>query len=79
MKHLTLSDERSAALATALQAYFAAEFDEPLSDFRAQELLTFMMGQLGPSLCNAGIADARSFLADKLDDLDIEFTLEDPA
>lgn len=76
-KALTLSDERRAELATALQAYFASEFDETLSDFRAQELLTFMIGQLGPSLYNAGIQDARAFLTEKLEDLDIEFTLDE--
>jgi uncharacterized protein (DUF2164 family) len=36
-----------------------------------------MIGQLGPSLYNAGIQDARAYLAEKLDDLDIEFTLDE--
>ncbi len=75
MRKLELSDERRAELAAALQGYFADEFDETLSRFRAEELLSFMIGQLGPSLYNAGIQDARAFLAGKLDDLDIEFTL----
>ncbi|MEO0384687.1 MAG: DUF2164 domain-containing protein [Pseudomonadota bacterium] len=77
MKNLELSDERRAELVTGLQAYFADEFDETLSAFRAEELLTFMLKQLGPSLYNAGIQDARAFMAEKLDDLDIEFTLDE--
>jgi uncharacterized protein (DUF2164 family) len=77
MTKLDLSPERRAELVTALQAYFSDEFDESLSAFRAEELLTFMIGQLGPSLYNAGIQDARAYLADKLDDLDIEFTLDE--
>lgn len=76
MTKLDLSPERRAELVTELQAYFADEFDETLSAFRAEELLTFMLKQLGPSLYNAGIQDARAFLAEKLDDLDIEFTLD---
>lgn len=75
MRKLELSDERRAEFVTALQGYFADEFDETLSSFRAEELLTFMLGQLGPSLYNAGIQDARVFLSEKLDDLDMEFTL----
>ncbi|MFK7792857.1 MAG: DUF2164 domain-containing protein [Devosiaceae bacterium] len=74
---LALSDDRKAELASALQAYFSDEFDEPLSAFRAQELLSFMIAQLGPSLYNAGIQDARGYLSEKLDDLDIEFTLDE--
>jgi uncharacterized protein (DUF2164 family) len=77
MTKLDLSPERRAELVTALQAYFNDEFDETLSAFRAEELLTFMIGQLGPSLYNAGIQDARAYLAEKLDDLDIEFTLDE--
>jgi uncharacterized protein (DUF2164 family) len=77
MTKLDLSPERRAELVTALQGYFSDEFDETLSVFRAEELLTFLIGQLGPSLYNAGIQDARAYLADKLDDLDIEFTLDE--
>lgn len=77
MNKLDLSPERRAELVTGLQAYFCDEFDETLSAFRAEELLTFMLKQLGPSLYNAGIQDARAFLAEKLDDLDIEFTFDE--
>jgi uncharacterized protein (DUF2164 family) len=74
-RQLQLSEERRAKLVADLQAYFADQFDEALSAFRADELLTFMIGQIGPTLYNEGIADARAFLAGKLDDLDIEFKL----
>jgi uncharacterized protein (DUF2164 family) len=77
MTKLDLSPERNAELVVRLQAYFSDEFDEPLSAFRAEELLTFMLKELGPSLYNAGIQDARAFLSDKLDDLDIEFSLDE--
>lgn len=75
MRSLELSQERRTALKEALQGYFSAEFDETLSDFRAEELLTFMLAQLGPTLYNQGITDARAFISGKLDDLDIEFSL----
>lgn len=75
MRSLTLSDERRDALIDALQGYFRAEFDEELSAFRAEELLTFMLNQLGPTLYNQGLGDARAFLSEKLDDLDTDFPL----
>ncbi|MBV6656450.1 MAG: DUF2164 domain-containing protein [Devosiaceae bacterium] len=77
MRAPTLSDARREALIEALQGYFHSEFDEQLSAFRAGELLDFMLTQLGPPLYNQGIADARAFLAAKLDDLDTDFPLLD--
>ena len=75
MPGLTLSDERRDAAIDALQGYFRSELDEELSAFRAEELLTFMLNQLGPTLYNQGIADARAFLSEKLEDLDTDFPL----
>ena len=38
-----LSPERRASLLLAMKEYFAAEFDEPLSNFRAEGLLDFFV------------------------------------
>ena len=53
--------------------YFSSEFDEQLSEFRARELVDFMLKQIGPSQYNQAIQDARKYMAGKLDDLDTEF------
>ncbi|MDA7948099.1 MAG: DUF2164 domain-containing protein [Hyphomicrobiaceae bacterium] len=68
-----LSDERKAEIADALVDYFAAEFDEELSAFRAASIVDFMLRQIGPSQYNQAIADARKYMAEKIDDLDAEF------
>ena len=49
------------------------EFDEELSDFRADELVTFFLRRLGPAVYNQAISDARGYMLERLDDLDVEF------
>jgi uncharacterized protein (DUF2164 family) len=65
-----LSDERKADVARALSSFFNDEFDEDLSDFRALEVVDFLLGQIGPSQYNQAIIDARAYFLEKVEDLD---------
>ena len=56
----------------ALKDYTTAEFDEPLSDFRAEGLLDFFIRELGPPVYNQGVRDAADFVQSKLTDIDGE-------
>ena len=56
----------------ALKDYTTAEFDEPLSDFRAEGLLDFFIRELGPPVYNQGVRDAAAFVQSKLADIDGE-------
>ena len=67
-----LSDDRRKQLLTALKQHFLEEFDEPLSDFRAEGLLTFFHKELGPPLYNQGVKDAASYMQNKLADIEGE-------
>jgi len=69
---IRLSPERRASLLTATKEYFSNEFDEPLSDFRAQGLLDFFVRELGPPVYNQGVRDASSFMQAKLTDIEGE-------
>ena len=69
---IRLSPERRARLLSALKEYFSAEFDEPLSDFRAEGLLDFLVRELGPPVYNQGVRDASSFMQSKLADIEGE-------
>lgn len=69
---LKLSAERRALLVKALARHFKAEFDEPLSDFRAQGLIDFFLAELGPPVYNQGVRDAAAFIQGKLNDIDGE-------
>jgi uncharacterized protein (DUF2164 family) len=67
---IQLSDDRRSILVEAIQRQFAAEFDEPLSDFRAEQILDFFVAELGPPVYNQGVRDASAYLAEKLADIE---------
>jgi uncharacterized protein (DUF2164 family) len=69
---IRLSPERRASLMSAMKEYFSAEFDESLSDFRAEGLLEFFVRELGPPLYNQGVRDAAGFMQEKLTDIEGE-------
>ena len=67
-----LSDERRAQLVGAIKQHFIDEFDETLSDYRAEAILDFFVKTLGPPVYNQGVRDAARAMQDKLTDLDGE-------
>ena len=69
---IRLSPERRASLLRAVKTHFSAEFDEPLSDFRAEGLVDFFVRELGPPVYNQGVRDASSFIQEKLADIEGE-------
>jgi uncharacterized protein (DUF2164 family) len=69
---IRLSPDRRATLIDALKDYFSVEFDDALSDFRAQGLLDFFIRELGPPIYNQGVRDAASFVQSKLSDIEGE-------
>lgn len=72
MKILKLDTERRAAAIAALQRFYGTEFDETLSEFRAERLIEAMLQTLGPNIYNQAVQDVRAHLQGKLDDLDGE-------
>jgi uncharacterized protein (DUF2164 family) len=69
---IQLAGERRAALLRSVRQYFADEFDEPLSDFRAEGLIDFFVRELGPPVYNQGVRDACAAMQEKLADLEGE-------
>ena len=67
---IRLSPERRAILLRAIKAHFVAEFDEPISDFRADGLIDFFVRELGPPVYNQGVRDAAGYLQAKLADIE---------
>ena len=70
---IKLSDERRTALLKLLTEFYEENFDEDLSTYRAERLLTFFIKELGPPIYNQAIANARAFMFEKLEDLDVEY------
>lgn len=69
---IRLSPERRANLLRSVKQHFADEFDEPVSDFRAEGLLDFFIRELGPAVYNQGVRDACGFMQEKLGELEGE-------
>lgn len=70
---IRLSEDRKQAILRALRDFYREVFDEQLSTFRAEQILRFFVATLGPPVYNQAIQDARSFMFEKLEDLDGEF------
>jgi uncharacterized protein (DUF2164 family) len=75
---IRLSFDRRAALLTAIKNYVSVEFDETLSDFRAEALLDFFVRELGPPVYNQGVRDAASYMQQKLGDIDGDIYIREP-
>jgi len=67
-----LSDERKAALIRLLRNHYEDEFDEEISDFRAEGLIDFFVRELGPPVYNQGVRDACAYMQGKLADVEGE-------
>jgi uncharacterized protein (DUF2164 family) len=70
---IKLTDERRALVLLSVKRLFAEQFDEEISDFRAEGLLDFFVKNLGPPVYNQAIRDALGFMQDKMMDLEGEF------
>ena len=69
---IRLSDDRRSKLLASIRQYFEENFDEPISDFRAQALLDFFVLHLGPPVYNQGVHDSSSYIQEKLTDIEGE-------
>jgi uncharacterized protein (DUF2164 family) len=70
---IKLSDERRSDLVAMIQHFVSSEFEQTLSEFQAQQLLDFFVRHLGAPVYNQAVQDVRTFLQDKVADLDVEF------
>ena len=72
MTRIKLSDDRRKSLIRSVKQHFLEEFDESLSDFRAEALLDFFVSELGPPVYNQGVRDASNYMQEKLTDIEGE-------
>lgn len=69
---IRLAADRRERLLRSIKQHFEDEFDEPISDFRAEGLLDFFVRELGPAMYNQGVRDAAGFIQDRLTDIEGE-------
>ncbi len=70
-----LEDDQRRKFIEELIHYFEVERDERIGTIAAQELLNFFLENVGAELYNKGIADAKSTLKAKFEDL--QYDLDD--
>jgi uncharacterized protein (DUF2164 family) len=66
---VTIPDAARAQAVAVLRTYFADNLDEEIGDLKAGLLLDFILAELGPSIYNQAIADARAFFEERTADL----------
>jgi uncharacterized protein (DUF2164 family) len=54
---------------TSIRRYFAEQLEQDIGDLKADLLLGYMLEEIGPTIYNQAIADARAFFDERAADL----------
>lgn len=76
----SLKKEEKEYMIARIQEYFELERDESIGELAADQMLDYMVKELGPFLYNKGIYDARQMVEQKVMNIDEDLlSLERPA
>ena len=67
---VTISDDSRERAVASIRQYFSEELEQELGELRAGLLLDYFLEELGPTVYNRAIADARAFFEQRATDLD---------
>ena len=67
---VALSDDTAKRAFSSIQRYAAEHFDEEFGELQARLLLEFFLKEIAPSVYNSAIADAQTYLRDRVSDLE---------
>ena len=81
---IELSPDTIKQLQASIKRYFAEQLDQDIGDLKAGLLLDFCLKEIGPSIYNQAITDARAYFQERVADLEgvcyeKEFTYWAPA
>ena len=65
-----LPKEATEKMLASIRRYFAEQREEEIGELQAKLLLDFVMQEIAPSIYNAAITDAQTYLRDRVADLD---------
>ena len=68
-RKLTLPDDARKLAIASIRRHFKEELDQEVGDLKATLVLDFVLAELGPTLYNMGVADAKAFFAERTEDL----------
>ena len=67
---IKISKATKQKLIKSIKRYFEEELEEEIGDLKASLFLDFCLQEICPSIYNQAIIDARSFMEDKLSDME---------
>jgi uncharacterized protein (DUF2164 family) len=67
---ITLSAETTRQLQASIKRYFAENLGQDIGDLKANLLLDYCLKEIGPSIYNQAITDARAYFQDRVADLE---------
>ena len=68
--NISLPDDSRKQSIASLKRYCAEELDQEIGDLKAALLLDFILKEIAPSVYNGAIADAQTYVRDRLTDLE---------
>jgi len=70
---INLSPQQKELLRQKTISMFMDDFDEEISDFKADQILDAFIEKLGPDIYNAAIQDMKIFMMNQIEDIDAIF------
>ena len=67
---ISLADDARKQSIASIQRYFAEEIDQDIGELKAGLMLEFFLKEIAPTIYNGAIADAQTYLRDRLADLE---------
>ena len=67
---ITIGDDARKQALASIKRYFAENLDQDIGDLKAGLLLDYVLAEIGPTIYNQAIADARAFFQERAADLD---------
>ena len=67
---ITIPDEARAQAIASLRRYLAEHLELELGEMKADFLLRYVLEEIGPTIYNQAISDARAFFEERAADLD---------
>jgi uncharacterized protein (DUF2164 family) len=68
-RKLSLTDDARKLAIASIRRHFKEELEQDVGDLKATLVLDFFLAELGPSVYNMGVADAKAFVAERTEDL----------
>ena len=66
---ITITDDARRQATAALRGHLAEHWEEEVGELKAGLLLDFFLAEIGPTIYNQAIADARAFFEERTGDL----------